>query len=74
MATEAEHEHRREAKLTDGVRRKDRERTRAWTLALSKPSLCRFRAGKDSVAKGSTGHGVGETKGVDSEALHTPLV
>lgn len=37
-------------------------------------SLFRPRAGKDSVAKGSTGHRVRETKGVDSKALHTLLI
>lgn len=72
--TKAEHKPRREAELMDGATRKDRERTRPWTLALSGASLCRPRARKDSVAKGSTGHRVRETKGVDSKALHTPLI
>ena len=73
-ATKAEHKPRREAELMGGARRKDRERTRPWTLALSGASLFRPRAGKDSVAKGSTGHRVRETKGVDSKALHTLII
>lgn len=72
--TAAGHEHGREAELTVRVRKKNRERTGAWTLALEWSPPWRFRAGNDSMAKGSTGHRVGETKGVDSKALHTPLI